>query len=177
MTTQEQPDAAERLSDRFLEMIKPGAAKESKRVVGDDKSGAAKESKRVVEDDEYLRMMWRMVRALEARTIENPELLIQAVALAQRLAELVNVAIAANAERFAIDPRSAASMAECARAMGISKQSASERKQRGAAVMAERIEAAGVAKFSEAKRERQVIEEAHEMAVISLADYRARHAA
>jgi hypothetical protein len=162
MGTDQTSNTVQGLSGRFLAMIKPGAGRETRRVV---------------EDDEYLLMMWRMVRALEARTIENPELLIQAVALAQRLAELVNVAIAANAERYSVDPLSAASMAECARAMGISKQSASERRARGAAIMAERIDAAGAVRFSEAARERQAIEQANELAVTSLAEYRARHAA
>lgn len=146
------------VSDRFLALI-----------------ASRREPKRITEDEDFLLMMWRMVRALELRTINNPELLTQVVALTQRLSEVVNVAIAVNAQRFAVDPRRGASMRECARTMGISAPSAKERKDRGEAVMNARIEAAGAVKFSEAAREREAIEEAAQVAVASLAEYRARH--
>jgi hypothetical protein len=140
---------------------------------------------RTVEGDEYVSMMFRMIRALEARTIEDPALLTHVIALAQRLAEVVNVSIAANAERYAVDPKLGASMMECARLLGITKQSASERRTRGDSIMAERLDAAGVTKLgdkptvrhAEAGREREIIERATEHAVTNLADYRARHAA
>jgi len=157
MGRHEAPDQT--LSDRFLAVIRP------------------REPKHKIDGSEYVEMMWRMVRALEARTIEDPELLTQAVALAQRLSEVANVAIAANAERFAIDARRGASMAECARILGISKQSASERRAAGNRIMEARIEAAGAVKFSEAKREREAIERAAEHAVVSLTDWRQRRSA
>lgn len=157
-----QPDPSGTVSEMFLGVIR--AARRNP-------------DRAPIEDTEFVAMMWRMARATEARTIENPEMLTQVIALAQRFAEIVNVAIAANAERYQIDPRRGASMMECARLLGISKQSASERKARGVAVMGERIDAAGAARFSEAKRERQAIEAAAEHAVTNLADYRARHQA
>lgn len=130
-----------------------------------------------VENAEFLAMIWRMLRALESRAINDPEMLPQIVALAQRLAEITNVAIATSAARYAVNPFAAASMAECARVLGITKQSASERRNRGDQVIAERVTAAGAARFSEAARERQAIESAREHAAVSMADYRARHAA
>lgn len=149
------------LSAAFLAVIRP--------------ERAATPPDRITEDDEYLRMMWRMVRALEARAIERPENLPQIVELQERLGEVVNVAIAANAERYAIDPMLGASMAECARILGISKPSASERRARGVVAMGKRIDRAGAIRFAEAKREREAIAAAHERAVTVLADYRARH--
>lgn len=135
-----------------------------------------REPKHAIDGAEYLQMLWRMVRALEARTIDDPELLPQAVALAQRLDELVNVAIAANAERYAIDPRMGASAAECGRILGASKQAMSQRRGRGKATMAARIAAAGAIPFAEARREKEAIAAAAEHAVISLAEWRERRA-
>lgn len=132
--------------------------------------------KHPIDGEEFVVMLWRMVRALEARTIEDPELLPQSVALAQRLDELVNVALAANAERYAIDPRLGASAAECGRILGASKQAAGQRRARGKAIMAARIAAAGAIPFAEARRERQAISAAAEHAVVSLAEWRARKA-
>jgi hypothetical protein len=149
----EPPSAAE----RFLTMIKPKPRTD-----------------RITEDADFLLMLWRMVRALEARTIERPELLPQIVALVQRLAEVPNVAIAINAERFAISPYSGASMKECARAMGITPQSASDRRKLGVQIMEVRLKASNVAIFSEAKREREAIMKAHEFGVVSVAEYQQR---
>lgn len=160
MTTNQVPDDAQVISDRFLDLIKP-----------------QRRSDRVTEDAAFVAMMLRMIRALEARTIENPENLPQVLALGQRLNEVVSVAIAANAERYQIDPKMGASMAECARILGMTKQSASERKARGVAIMGDRIDRAGAIRFAEAKRERDVIEAAHETAVRALADFRARKVA
>lgn len=153
------------ITDQFIATVRPA------------RPGPDRPARPVVENEEFVAMLWRMVRALEARAIEDPTLLTQVVALAQRLSEITNVTIAANAERFAIDARRGASMAECARVLGISKQSASERRARGVAVMSQRIDAAGAVRFAEAKRERAAITAAAEHAVSSLADYRARHAA
>jgi hypothetical protein len=97
--------------------------------------------------------------------------------LLDRLAEVVNVAIAVNMDRYQLSEYLGASRNECARALGIAGPSASERAARGREVIARRLEAAGAVKFSEAAREREVIEAAGEHAVVSLAEYRARHAA
>lgn len=131
----------------------------------------------VVENAEFVAMLWRMIRALEARTIEDPSLLPQVVALVKRLSEVKNVAIAANAERYAVDPRRGASMAECAAILGITKQSASAHRAHGVATMGERIDRAGAIRFAEAKREREAMAAAADHAVANLADYRARRAA
>jgi hypothetical protein len=148
-------------ADLFLNLIRP----------------TPRNPQRTVEDDDYVRMMLRMVRALEARAINNPAIIADVVALAQRLAEVTNVAIACNAQRFAVDPRSGASAAECGRVLGIAKQSVSERRKLGEKTMAERIEAAGAVKFSEAKREAEIVRRAAEHAVVSLADWRERRSA
>lgn len=136
-----------------------------------------RDPERVTEDAAFVAMLWRMVRALEARAINNPEVIPQVIALAQRLAEVTNVAISVNADRYAIDEHMGVSMAECARILGMTKQSASERRGRGRAVIETRLEAAGAVRFSEARRERAAIEQAAEYAAVNLADYRARHAA
>lgn len=138
--------------------------------------------KHVTEDSAFLRMMWRLARALEARAIENPEMLTQVVALVQRLSEVVNVAIATSSERYAISPQLAASMGECARAMGISRQSASERMALGRKIIDKRLAEAGAARIgrhrkSEPEREATAIAAAAEHAAVSLADFRARRAA
>jgi hypothetical protein len=129
-----------------------------------------------IDDAEYGQFLMRAIRAWEARVIENPEMLGQNEMMRQRFAEITNVAIAANAERYAIDARRGASMAECARILGISKPSASERRARGVAIMADRIDKAGAVRFAEAQRERQALSAAREHAVDQLAAYRARHA-
>jgi hypothetical protein len=155
MTLPEQPQT---LSERFIHAVR------------------RRQPKHTIDGTEYVAMLWRMIRALELRAIDDPELLPQAVALAQRLDELVNVALAANAERYAVDPRLGASAAECGRILGASKQAASQRRARGKAIMAARIAAAGAIPFAEAKRERAAIDAAAEHAVVNLADFRARRA-
>ena len=153
-----QPNQAQTLSDRFMHAVR------------------RRQPKHVIDGADYVEMLWRMIRALELRAIEDPELLPQAVALAQRLDEVVNVALAANAERYAVDPRLGASAAECGRILGASKQAASQRRARGKAIMAARIAAAGAIEFAEAKRERAAIAAAAEHAVTNLADFRTRRA-
>lgn len=134
-------------------------------------------ARHTVENADFLLMMWRLTRALEARTIDDPEMLPQVVALSTRLAEVVNVAIAVNAERYAVDPRRGASMAECGRVLGISKQSASERRHRGDDAIDARVEAAGAVRFAEARRERSIVESVSHQAVTNLADWRERRSA
>ncbi len=135
-----------------------------------------REPKHKIDNAEYGEMMMRMIRAWEARVIEDPAMLAQNMALAQRFSEITNVAIAVNADRYARDPRSAASMAECARILGMTVPGASQRRAKGVAIMGERIDRAGAARFAEAQRERQALTAAHEHAVAHLDDYRARRA-
>lgn len=169
MPTTNPPEAAATASARFAAMLAP-----------------TREPRRVVEDAEFLAMLHRMVRALEARTIERPENLTQVVALVQRLAEVPNVAIAVNADRFDGSSYAGASMAECGRAMGITKQSASDRRAVGQRIIAERLDQAGAVDIAdptrafrkaEATRERAAITRAADYAVVNMADYRARHRA
>jgi hypothetical protein len=131
--------------------------------------------KHVIDDEDYAAMMLRLIRRLEERAIENAALLPLTVALAQRLSEVTNVAIAANAERYAVDPRRGASMLECARVLGIGKAAISQRRGIGDRIMTERIDAAGAVRFSEARREREIIERVEEHAETNLIEYRARH--
>lgn len=178
MTTPPVPQPAETVSDRFLKLITPLRRKPESEPVEDQAKAAKKKKRRtpeVVEDEDYLEMLWRMVRALEARAANNPEIIIQMIALDERLAEACNVAIAISAERFAIDPKLGASAGEIARLMGISKQSVSERRQRGREVMERRIAASGATKFSEAARERAAIRAAAEHAAQAMPEYQARH--
>lgn len=146
------------LSDRFLAVLRGG-----------------RKAKHTIDDADFGAMMMRLIRAWEKRVIENPEMLATNELLLQRLREITNVAIAANAERYARDPRKGASMAECARLLGIKVPTASERRSRGKAIMAARVEAAGAINFAEAKREREALAAAAEHAAVSLDAYRARH--
>lgn len=140
----------------------------------DHLSGGREPSK--IDDQEYGLFLMRAIRAWERRVIENPEMLAQNAALAQRLAEIMAVAIAANAERYAVDPRRGASMLECARILGMSKAGASGARARGVAIMNERIDRSGAVRFAEAQRERDALRLAHEHAVDELAAWRARKA-
>jgi hypothetical protein len=146
------------LSERFLAVLRGG-----------------RKAKHTIDDAEFGAFLMRAIRAWERRVIENPEMLAQNEAMVQRFREITNVAIAANAERYARDPRSAASMAECARILGINKSSASERRAAGRAIMQGRVEAAGAVNFAEARREREALDAAREHAVTHLDGYRARH--
>jgi hypothetical protein len=133
--------------------------------------------KHTIDNQDYVEMLWRMLRGLEWRAIDDPQLLPQVVALGDRLTEMVDVTIAANADRYAVDARYGASMAECGRILGYkSKQVASQHRAKGKAVMAARVAAGGAIPFAERKREVAAITAAAEYAAISLADYRARRA-
>lgn len=133
---------------------------------------------RVTENAQFMEALWRWVRAAEVRAIEDPEMLPQLFELSKRMADAVNVAIAANAERFAIDPRLGASMAECARILGIKKQSASDRRKLGAEIINARLRKAGAVKlkYSEAKEEKQIIRDTAAKAIIGLDEWRKRKA-
>lgn len=148
---------------------------------------ARRDTGRVTEDADFLRMLWRLVRALEERTIERPENLPQVLALVQRFNEIVAVVVAENADRFAADPFSGASMAECGRALGVKKQTASQYRERGVRILERRLAdallAAGVTdlaarrRSTEAAREAAAIEAAAEFAVVEMADFLARRRA
>lgn len=156
--------------------------------------------RRQVEDAAFIEMLLRMFRALELRVIERPENLPQIMTLVERLAEVPNVVIAINADRYKIDPAMGWSMAECARALGMTDPAASKRRRKGNDVITERLDAAGATRFAEARREQTAIAAAYEhvveaidaaageplspaaqasraRAVVALDTYRARHAA
>lgn len=156
------------LSQRFLAVLAPKPRK--------TKDGDKPVERTPIDDEEYGLFLMRAIRAWERRVIDNPEMLAQNELMVQRFREITNVTIAANAERYARDPRAGASMAECARILGISKPSASERRGKGVEIMAARVDAAGAVRFSEARREREALVAAHEHAVSNLDAYRARHA-
>ena len=166
MTTVDQDPAPTGVTDRFMQLISPRRR---------DRRPNAPEP-RVVEDTEFIEMLMRLARALEYRACERPENLAQVLVLVQRFNEIINVAIAVNAARFALDPMMGASMAECGRVLGIKKQSASDRRAVGERIIAEREAAAGAVKFSEAKREKEAINDAASHAAEALGEsYRARH--
>jgi hypothetical protein len=149
------------LSQRFLDAVSPSRRRPPKHQI---------------DDADFGEFLMRMIRVWERRVIANPEMLAQTMALVQRLGEVTNVSIAANAERYAIDPRSGASMLECARILGLGKAAASERRARGVAIMGARIDQAGAVRFAEARREREALAAAQAHAVDELAAYRARRA-
>lgn len=162
------------LSDRFLKVIRTETRK-AKPKTGPDGQPIEPKPKRVVENHEYLLMLWRMSRGLEARAVEDPEMLTQIMALSQRFSEIVNVAVASSAERYARNPHSAASIGEIARVMGLSRQAVSQRRARGIAVMVDRVLKSGAIRFSEAKREREAIKAAQQHVEETMPEYRARH--
>lgn len=121
-------------------------------------------TKKTVETVEFIAMMQRQIRALERRVVDDPANLAHVLLLAQQLSEVVNVTISESAERYALDPRNAPSMAECASILGIKKQSASDRRKIGDRIREERLAAAGVESFAAAKRERAARQAATEYA-------------
>ena len=161
------------LPDRFLALLRPAADTAGHRA---DCRCRACNPRDPIEDADYAAYVMRVLRAWEARVIDNPEMLTAHLAIQARAAETINVAIAVNADRYAVDPRSAMSMGECARILGISKPSASERRARGVAIMGDRIDRAGAARFAEARREREQLAAAAAAAVDDLSAYRARRA-
>jgi len=160
-------------------------------------------AKHTTENADFLLMFRRMIRALEDRAIDDPAILAEIAGvlvdggsgqrvggLLQRLEEVVDVAIATNADRYARDPFTGASMAECARILGMSVPGASKRRAKGNLMILARIEAAGAAileghRSAEALRERDSVQALQTHAedalgaerVVQLAAYRGRHAA
>jgi len=131
-------------------------------------------AKHTTEDSDFVAMMQRQLRALEARAINDPALLPQVLMLAQRLAEIVNVVIATSADTFRVDPYAAPSMGECARVLGITKQSASDRRKLGEQVIAGRLAELGVESFALARREREARERAARHAAETMPVYTER---
>jgi len=158
---------------RFLAVLRPVRDTDNHRV--DCRCRGCK-PRPAMDNAEFGEALMRMIRAWEARVIDDPAMLAQNVMIAQRMNEITNVAIAVNAERYARDPRLGASMKECARILGISAPSASERRARGVAVMNDRIDRAGAVRFAEAKREREALATAREHATVYLSEYAARRA-
>lgn len=93
---------------------------------------------RVTENGDYIAMMQRMIRRLEQRTIDDPAMLAEVIMLAQRLAEIPNVVIATSAARYKMDPYKSPSAGELGRLLGMTPQSASERRKVGDRILAER---------------------------------------
>jgi hypothetical protein len=154
------PPTAQTLSDRFAAMIAP-----------------RRRTDRVTENDEFMAMMYRFARAMESRVIDDPAMLLQVKKYAERVAEIPNVAIAFNAERYQLDAHAGMSVRECGDVLGISQPAASQRRKTGDAIIARRLADAGAHRFSEARREREMIDEANQEAagITSLAEYKARH--
>lgn len=161
-------------TERFLTVLRPARATDGHRA---DCNCRGCSPRPPMDDEEFGLGLMRMIRAWEARVIENPAMLAQNELMVQRFREITNVAIAANAERYARDPRLGASMAECAQILGISKPSASERRARGVAIMNDRIDRAGAVRFAEAQRERAALTDARQHATVYLSDYAARRVA
>jgi hypothetical protein len=168
MTSPQHAAASTPLVDRFLSAVR------------------RRQPKHVTENFSFVAMLWRQLRALEFRAIDDPELLPQLVAMGQRLDEMVDVVIASNALRYDTNPSLGASAAECGRILGHkSKQTTSYHTIKGRAIIARREQLAGAVPIndkgnpeysSEARRERAAIELAAEHAVTTLADWRARKA-
>jgi hypothetical protein len=163
------------LSTRFLSVLRPAQAAPTQPHRDDCKCRTCTPRDRI-EDQDFGAFLMRMIRAWEGRVIDNPELLLTNETMLARFAEITNVVMAINAERYAVDPRSGVSMLECARLLGITKSTASARRARGVAIMGDRIDRAGAARFAEARREREALEIAAQTAVDELAAWRARKA-
>jgi len=141
--------------------------------------------KRQYDDDEIVAMLMRWARVLEKRGIANPTILGPILALVQRYEEIINVIIAANAERFhVIGQHAGASQAECARALNMTTQAAGKRKAKGEAIIARRLQAAGVARLAnkrpsaaEVEREKKAVKDATDFVVVALSEYLKRKAA
>lgn len=161
------------LPDRFLSVLRPPSNTAGHR--GDCRCRACR-PRPPMDNAEFGEALLRMIRAWEIRVIADPAMLVQNEVIVQRCREVTNVAIAANAERYAADPRRGASMAECARLLGITKPSASARRARGVAIMGDRIDRAGAVRFAEARREREALAAARLYADAHLDDYRTRSA-
>lgn len=96
--------------------------------------------KRVTENADFIAMIQRLIRALEARAIDDPSILAEVMMLAQRLAEIPNVVIARSAARYATEGEYAApSAGEIGRLLGMSKQGVSQRRTRGDDVLLQRM--------------------------------------
>lgn len=162
------------LADQFLAAVRPVRAAPTGHREGCNCRGCKPRPQ--MDDQEFAEFALRVVRAFEARVISNPEMLPAARVMAERAAEIPNVAIAVNAERYAVDPRTGFSGNEMSKILDVDKGAISRRKARGVAIMSDRIDRAGAARFAEAKREREALIAAAESAGDQLAAYRARRA-
>jgi type IV secretory pathway TrbL component len=108
---------------------------------------------RVTENDDYIAFVQRVVRGLEKRAIEDPAILAHVLMVAQQLSEIANVVVATSAARYKLDPYASPSMGECAAVLGITKQSASDRRKIGDKILAERLVASQQENYSRARAE------------------------
>lgn len=135
-------------------------------------------SKQAYDDAEIVAWTQRLIRTVEYRACGNAELLPQMIMLAQRLSEAVNTAIAVHSTRYAEDRTRGASAGECARAIGITPQSVTDRRALGIAAIHKRLalaeDSAGVTRLTEARREREARSAASDFALSVLEDYRIR---
>lgn len=162
---------------RFRELLRPRGGRHAADPARRDAAIAAA-ARQAADDDGFVEMYWRMTRALERRVVDDPAALLpHAVALAARVAEIPNVAIAVAAADYAVDPHSAPSLGECARALGVTKQAGTKRRAIGERIIAGRVAAGDVERYAEAARERAARQAADAVAVTAMADYRARRAA
>lgn len=134
------------------------------------KQAARKRPKRVTEHADFVAMIQRMVRALEARAIDDPTILAEVIMLAQRLAEIPNVVIALSSAQHKIDARSAPSAGEIARLLGMTKQSAGERGKVGQRILFER----SMGEDTIPQRERAARTKARRHAETTMAEWLAR---
>lgn len=160
----------------------PAPLSAADRLMAEIASG--RKTKGTYDNIDFVNFVMRMARTIERRGIGDAGILPYVMLLVQRFDEIIDVIIAANAERFALDPATGASMAECARALGMTKQAASKRRAKGDKIIARRLAAAGVARLADKKgsaaeveREKKAVKDATEFVVVALADYITRKAA
>lgn len=127
-------------------------------------------AQRTTENDDYVAFAQRVVRGLERRAIEDPAMLAQIILIAQQLAEAPNVVIATCAARYSSDPYSAPSAGEIARLLGMTKQSASDRRKIGDRIIFERT----MGEETIPQRERAARTKARRHAETTMAEWLAR---
>lgn len=166
------------LADRFVSVLRP-AQRPGRCNERADCNCRTCAPRAAMDDEQYAEFVLRVLAGWERRVIDNPEMLTVNRRVEAAAGEIANVAIAINADRYAIDPRSGVSMLECMRILGItSKATISGRRARGVAAMKDRIDRAGAADFQSFARDRRSdVQAARAEGTIYLADYRARRAA
>ena len=126
------------------------------------------------EDDQFIAMLQRNIRALEARAIADPSILAQVLMLAQRLAEIPNVVIAVSSDTYKVDQYAAPSMREIAAVLGMKPQSAWDRLNKGEATIETRLEELGLGSLTAAKKEKKSREYAAKHAAETMPEWQER---